>query len=89
MEHVLTQDPAFPKLLGILKNQMMHELSCSAHLIKCVFSSPDPKGHVSFGSGELLPSLGVRRRRPSVVRRKLFQKSSPLKVLDQWKPNLV
>ena len=29
--------------------------------------------------------------RPSsfVVRRKLFQKSSPLKVQDQWKPNLV
>ena len=25
----------------------------------------------------------------SVVRHKLFQKSSPLKVLDQWKPNLV
>ena len=25
----------------------------------------------------------------SVLRRKLFQKSSPLKVLDQWKPNLV
>jgi hypothetical protein len=25
----------------------------------------------------------------SVVRRKLFQKSSPLKVLVQWKPNLV
>ena len=25
----------------------------------------------------------------SVVRRKLFQKSSPLKVLDQWKPNMV
>ena len=25
----------------------------------------------------------------SVVRRKLFQKSSSLKVLDQWKPNLV
>ena len=25
----------------------------------------------------------------SVVCRKLFQKSSPLKVLDQWKPNLV
>ena len=25
----------------------------------------------------------------SVVRRKLFQKSSPRKVLDQWKPNLV
>ena len=26
---------------------------------------------------------------PSVVRRKLFKKFSPLKVLDQWKPNLV
>ena len=25
----------------------------------------------------------------SIVCRKLFQKSSPLKVLDQWKPNLV
>jgi hypothetical protein len=35
---------------------------------------------------ELLPSLGVV---VVVVRRKLFQKSSPLKVLDQWKPNLV
>jgi hypothetical protein len=43
-----------------------------------IFSSPDPPK----GSGELLPSLVV-------VRRKLFQKSSPLKVLDQWKPNLV
>jgi hypothetical protein len=44
-----------------------------------VFSSPDPKGHVSY----------CHHLRPSVVRRKLFQKSSPLKVLDQWKPNLV
>ena len=34
------------------------------------------------------PSSSVRRP-SSVVRRKLFQKSSPLKVLDQWKPNLV
>jgi hypothetical protein len=34
-----------------------------------------------IGSGELLSSFGVRR--------KLFKKSSPLKVLDQWKPNLV
>jgi hypothetical protein len=41
-------------------------------------------------SGELLPSLGVRRPsvRPS-VRRKRFQKSSPLKLLDELKPNLV
>ena len=45
---------------------------------------------VAFIAHLTLPSLGVRRRRPSsVVRRKLFQKSSPLKVLDQWKPNLV
>ena len=45
-----------------------------------VFSSPDPKGHVSYCHH--LASVVV-------VRRKLFQKSSPLKVLDQWKPNLV
>ena len=44
------------------------------------FSSPDPKGHVSYCHH--LASVVV-------VRRKLFQKSSPLKVLDQWKPNLV
>ena len=50
-------------------------------LIFCVFiSSPDPKGHVSYSHH--LASVVV-------VRRKLFQKSSPLKVLDQWKPNLV
>ena len=42
-------------------------------------SSPDPKGQVSY-----CHHLGS-----VVVRRKLFQKSSPLKVLDQWKPNLV
>jgi hypothetical protein len=42
------------------------------------FSSPDPKGQVSYC-----------HHLASVVRRKLFQKSSPLKVLDQWKPNLV
>ena len=43
-----------------------------------VFSSSDPKGHVSYC-----------HHLAFVVRRKLFQKSSPLKVLDQWKPNLV
>ena len=49
---------------------------------KPVFSSPDPnpKGQVSYCHH--LASVVV-------VRRKLFQKSSPLKVLDQWKPNLV
>ena len=45
-----------------------------------LFSSHDPKGHVSYSHH--LASVVV-------VRRKLFQKSSPLKVLDQWKPNLV
>ena len=45
-----------------------------------LFSSPDPKGQVSYCHH--LASVVV-------VRRKLFQKSSPLKVLDQWKPNLV
>jgi hypothetical protein len=45
-----------------------------------LFSSPDPKSHVSYCHH--LASVVV-------VRRKLFQKSSPLKVLDQWKPNLV
>jgi hypothetical protein len=44
-------------------------------LIEQVFSSPDPKGHVSYSHH--LASVVV-------VRRKLFQKSSPLKVLDQW-----
>ena len=43
-----------------------------------VFSSPDPKGHVSYCHHLV-----------SVVCRKLFQKSSTLKVLDQWKPILV
>ena len=47
-----------------------------------LFSSPDPKGHVSY-CHHLASSSS------SVVCRKLFQKSSPLKVQDQWKPNLV
>jgi hypothetical protein len=37
----------------------------------------------------LWPTVRAVVRPSSVVRRKLFQKSSPLKVLDQWKPNLV
>ena len=44
------------------------------------FSSPEPKGHVSYCHH--LESVVV-------VRCKLFQKSSHLKVLNQWKPNLV
>ena len=44
------------------------------------FSSHDPKGHVSYCHH--FASVVV-------VRRKLFQKSSSLKVLEQWKPNLV
>ena len=46
-----------------------------------IFSSPDPKIHVSYCHH--LAYVVV------VVRHKLFQKSSPLKVLDQWKPNWV
>ena len=42
-----------------------------------IFSSPGPKGQVSYCHH--LASV-------SVVRRKLFQKSSPLKLLDQLKP---
>jgi hypothetical protein len=58
-----------------------------------IFSSPDPKGQVSY-CYHLASVVVVRRlssvvHPSSVVRRKLFQKSSPLKVLDQWKPNLV
>ena len=48
------------------------------HIVPELFSSPDPKGHMSYC-----------HHLASVVRRKLFQKSSPLKVLDQWKPNMV
>ena len=50
-------------------------------MIWCVYivSSPDPKGHVSYCHH--LASVVVVRRKP-------FQKSS-LKVLEQWKPNLV
>ena len=51
---------------------------CTNYIRILLFSSPDPKGHVSYC-----------HHLASVVRRKLFQKSSPLKVLDQWKPNLV
>ena len=45
-----------------------------------ICSSPDPKIHVSY-CHHLAYVV--------VVRHKLFQKSSPLKVLDQWKPNWV
>ena len=55
-------------------------LGCIKWHFICLFSSPDPKGHVSYCHH--LASVVVARR-------KLFQKSSPLKVLDQWKPNLV
>ena len=63
------------------------KINCPGMFIYCdqlnvilIFSSPDPKGHVSYCHH--LASVVV-------VCRKLFQKSSPLKVLDQWKPNLV
>jgi hypothetical protein len=58
--------------------QATGKLSLAAAVECTLFSSPDPKGHVSYC-----------HHLASVVRRKLFQKSSPLKVQDQWKPNLV
>ena len=51
--------------------------STPADFFLYLFSSPDPKGHVSYC-----------HHLASVVRRKLFQKSS-LKTLNQWKPNLI
>ena len=62
--------------------QTRNSTSCAIvmSLLEVIFSSPDPKGHVSYCHH--LASVVV-------VRRKLVQKSSPLKVLDQWKPNLV
>ena len=57
----------------------MDESSCGTVALYDLFSSPDPKGHVSY----------CHHLASVVVRRKLFQKSSPLKVLDQWKSNLV
>jgi hypothetical protein len=66
--------------IPILLKKTLHR---SILWVSCpLFSSPDPKGHVSYCHH--LASVVV-------VRRKLFQKSSPLilKVLDQWKPNLV
>ena len=44
----------------------------------CVFSSTAPKAHVSY-----------YHHLVSVIRRKLFQISSPLKLLYQLEPNLV
>ena len=42
-----------------------------------------------FSSHDWAIAITWRPSSSSVVRRKLFKKSSPLKVLDQWKPNLV
>jgi hypothetical protein len=46
----------------------------------CIFSSTVPKDQVTYCHH--LASA-------SVVRRKLFKKSSPMKLLDQLKPNMV
>ena len=64
-----------PPTLG---KRLVNFITCGCELSAPFFSSPDPKGHVSYC-----------HHLASVVLRKLFQKSSPLKVLDQWKPNLV
>jgi hypothetical protein len=56
---------------------------CTHHVI----SSPGPKGQVSYRNH--FSSVVAVRHPSSVVRRKPFQKSSSLKLLDQLKPNLV
>ena len=61
-------------------NLLSEEAQFYKQILVCFFSSPDPKGDVSY-CHHLACVV--------VVRRKLFKKSSPLKVLDQWKPNLV
>ena len=58
--------------------RLVNLITCGCESSAPFFSSPDPKGHVSYC-----------HHLASVVRRKLFQKSSPLKVLNQWKPNWV
>ena len=63
-------------------------ISCYYCFPFSVFSSPDPKGHVSY-CHHLASVVVVVRRPSSVVRRKLFQKSSPLKLPDQLEPNFV
>ena len=61
-------------------NLLSEQAQFYKQILVCFFSSPDPKGDVSY-----YHHLAC----VVVVRRKLFKKSSPLKVLDQWKPNLV
>jgi hypothetical protein len=51
-------------------------MTLSTVFFLAIFSSPDR-------------NVSYCHHLASVVRRKLFQKSSPLKVLDQWKANLV
>ena len=58
----------------------------SFSIFNFIFSSPGPKGQVSLCHH--LASIVVRRLSSSVVcRRKLFQESSPLKLLGQILPN--
>ena len=77
--------------MEIIWPENCHEMSWKCHekYIKAYIflAHLTPKGHVSYCHH--LASVVVVRRPSSVVHRKLFQKSSPLKVQDQWKPNLV
>ena len=71
-------DPSDSYFLLRYTNVLKIDLKCPEKYIKTyIFSSADPKGHVSYC-----------HHLASVVRRKLFQKSSPLKPLGQFKPNL-
>ena len=88
----------YRRTLGLVKNsipsatslrgeyEFQHTSNLTNLTLTTLFSSP------GCSQGELLPSLCVRRPsvRPSSIRRKLFiQRSSPLKLLGQLKPNLV
>ena len=58
-------------------------------LMKCKNSSWIIDPFLAHLTQRVMWAIAITWRPSSVVRRKLFQKSSPLKVLDQWKPNLV
>ena len=61
--------------------EFQHTSNLTNLTLTTLFSSP------GCSQGELLPSLCVRR--PSVRRKLFIQRSSPLKLLGQLKPNLV
>ena len=65
---------------------------CHCHNRKMMYvinSSPKFHAFLAHLTRRVKWAIAITWRPASVVRRKLFQKSSPLKVLNQWKQNLV